>query len=409
MGLRYGSLRRLAAALVAVVVTLGLVELVLRLIVPPSASQVLRGLHRAAPDKPWLYELVPGERRRDPVLGVEYTINQAGFRDAERERAKPAGTFRIAVIGDSLTFGYGVEFEATFGRLLEERLRTVASGRRWEVLNFGVSGFNPYTEAALLRDVALGYAPDLVLVQFCVNDLNDPTQHFDTSTMHALGDVPAAAFPDPAHRQSARKRPASGTFAAVCEASRLCSAVAQVLEPARPAEEMVAALKPHDDPSDAEIAWLEALYDGMARDAAAHGERLAVVVFPFQAQVEQGIADVLQQKLRAMGARAGIPVVDLLPSFRRAAAQPGERLFQDMWHPAARGHRVAAEELFCALVGAQLLPVDDPQCVATQSRRDRSLISSRRAAQTSRRALRLRFAEAYATAGFFFASVRTRW
>ena len=232
MGLGQGALRRLVAALVAVVVTLGLVEVVLRIVVPPTASQVLRGLHRAVPEKPWLYELVPGERRRDPVTGVEYAVNPAGFRDRERDRAKPDGTFRIAVIGDSLAFGYGVALDGTFASLLEQRLATPHDGPRFEVLNLGVSGYNPYTESELLRGVGLDYAPDLVLVQFCVNDLNDPTLHFDASTMLALGAIPDAAFPDLA-AWSARPVAASGGLAQrLCGASRLCTRVAAALAPA---------------------------------------------------------------------------------------------------------------------------------------------------------------------------------
>lgn len=36
-------------------------------------------------------------------------INQAGWRDLERVEAKPDGVFRIAVLGDSFTWGHGVE------------------------------------------------------------------------------------------------------------------------------------------------------------------------------------------------------------------------------------------------------------------------------------------------------------
>ena len=356
MGPRQGSLRRLAAALVAAAVTLGLVELALRLAVPPSASQVLRGLHRAVPDKPWLYELVPGERRRDPVSGVEYAVSPAGFRDRARDRAKPDGTFRIAVIGDSLTFGYGVALDATFSSLIEQRLVSSRGVAAYEVLNLGVSGYNPYTEAELLRGVGLDFAPDLVLVQFCVNDLNDPTLHFDASTMLALGAIPDAAFPD-RERSPVREPAMPGPLSGLCDASRLCTLLTAALQPGRPPEEMIAALKPHDDPSEGELRWLEALYARMARDVRARGGELVLVVFPYQTQLEPGAGDALQQKLRTVGERAGITVIDLLPAFRRAAsAADTGALFLDMWHPTARGHRVAADELFRALACARLLP-----------------------------------------------------
>src|SRR5205823_3569057 len=78
-------------------------------------------------------------------------------------------------------------------------------------------GYNPYTEAQLFADVGVGYRPDLVLVEFCINDLNDPTLHFDASTMASLGALPEAAFPDPGGR-----RPAAGPAARLCRRLRTC-------------------------------------------------------------------------------------------------------------------------------------------------------------------------------------------
>ena len=360
MGLGQGALRRLVAALVAVVATLGLVELVLRVAVPPSASQVLRGLHRAVPDRPWLYELVPGEHRRDPATGVEYAVNRDGFRDRDRDRAKPDGTFRLALLGDSLSFGYGVALEATLAAGIEQRLAAPHDGPRYEILNLGVSGYNPYTEAELLRGVGLGYAPDLVLVQFCINDLNDPTLHFDASTMLALGAIPDAAFPDPAARVArpdAGGAAPDGLFARSCAASRLCSRVAEALAPATAREDLVAALAPHESPSDAELAWLERLYRRMADDTRARGGQLAVVVFPWSTQIAGDGPAPLQKALAELGTRTGIPVIDLLPAFRAAAAESAEPpLFLDLWHPTARGHAVAADAIVRALACARMLP-----------------------------------------------------
>lgn len=362
-----GIAARLALAAAATLLAVGVLEVALRVLVAPSVSQVLRGLHRVTPDHPWLYELVPGARRTDPTTGIEYAINADGFRDAERSRAKPAQGFRIALVGDSVSFGYGVAFEATYARQLEARLRAGTDGARFEVLNLGVSGYNPYTEAELLRGVGLAYAPDLVLVQFCINDLNDPTLHFDTSTMLALGGIPDAAFPDPAaHVRDGDM--ATGLARRACRWSRLCELVAERVLPGPDRSAMVASLAPHERPSPAELAWLEGLYARMAAETRARGGALALVVFPYQSQLDAGAPETLQEGLRALGERAGIPVIDLLPAFRRAAASGGEPLFLDLWHPTARGHRVAADEILRALACARLLPGLDAACVATDVR-----------------------------------------
>lgn len=352
------ALARGVLVVAAVLATLGLAELAVRLVVPPSASQVLRGLHRATPDRPWLYEMVPGVRRVDPASGVAYAVNAQGFRDRDLARAKPAGTFRIALIGDSVSFGYGVDLESTFARQLESHLTATGGTPRFEVLNLGVSGYNPYTESELLRGVALGYAPDLVLVQFCINDLNDPTMHFDTQTRLALGGLPDDAFPDPARRvRVARSDAADGIASRACAWSRLCRLATEALGAGPDPSTLVAALAPHENPSPAEIAWLERLYARMADETRARGGELAVVVFPWATQLADGAPVALQEALAQLGTRNGVQVIDLLPAFRRAAvAAPDEPLFLDLWHPTARGQQVAAEATLDALACAGRLP-----------------------------------------------------
>jgi len=100
-------------------------------------------------------------------------VNPAGFRDLPRVRAKPPGTFRIAVLGDSQTEALQVEREETFAAVLEEELsscRTAPPGwagegrPRFEVLNFGVAGYGTAQELLTLREEALAYDPDLVLL-----------------------------------------------------------------------------------------------------------------------------------------------------------------------------------------------------------------------------------------------------
>lgn len=357
-------LARLAAAALGVVVALAVLELVVRLAVPPSASEVLRGLHVARPEKPWLYGLKPHARRRDATHpDVVYQVNAEGFRDRAFGRAPASDALRILVLGDSIAFGYGVALEQTFAKQLERRLRAAAEAPSFEVLNLGVSGYNPYTEAALLADVGLGYRPDVVLAQFCVNDLNDPTLHFDASTMLALGDIPEAAFPDgAAHRRPAP--PAGDVLRRACRSSRLCTLLADRLAPPLDDETMVRALSPRSDPSAAEVAWLEEQYERMARAAAERGARLVLVVFPYESQLAPGGPDALQRAMVTLGQRTGVPVIDLLPAFRRAAADGGEPLFLDLWHPSARGHEVAAEAIYRELACRGLLPGLEARCAA---------------------------------------------
>jgi hypothetical protein len=50
---------------------------------------------------------------------IEYRINSKGLRDEETTYEKPEGSFRIVLLGDSRTFGFGVPIEKHFSTLLE--------------------------------------------------------------------------------------------------------------------------------------------------------------------------------------------------------------------------------------------------------------------------------------------------
>jgi hypothetical protein len=111
-------------------------------------------------------------RHRSADVDVEFAINRQGMRcDHDVEHAKPAGRRRIVSLGDSYTIGYEVAANETFSSVLETRLR--AAGLDVEVLNCGVSGFSNAEECLYLERALLDYSPDLVLVSFFDNDLDD--------------------------------------------------------------------------------------------------------------------------------------------------------------------------------------------------------------------------------------------
>ena len=65
-------------------------------------------------------ELVPGFEGR--FKGAPFRTNRWGMRDREYTREKPPGTFRIAVLGSSVTMGSGVGDGETFESLAERAL-----------------------------------------------------------------------------------------------------------------------------------------------------------------------------------------------------------------------------------------------------------------------------------------------
>ena len=99
---------------------------------------------------------------------VYVQINSDGLRDREHAIQKPAGTLRIAVLGDSYVEAMNVPLEKTFPAVLERELSScVALGHRQvEVINFGVSGYGTAQELLTLREHAWKYDPDIILLAF---------------------------------------------------------------------------------------------------------------------------------------------------------------------------------------------------------------------------------------------------
>tara|TARA_Y100001934_G_C12363749_1_gene782236 strand:- start:1579 stop:2751 length:1173 start_codon:yes stop_codon:yes gene_type:complete len=121
--------------------------------------------------------------RYDEILGADLRPNVAGYFKKEdliyvrlnedsmrgplRHRKKPPSTRRVAVLGDSFTEGFQVNFENLFTTVLERELaRCAPKGLSAEVLNFGVSGFGTARAILKYREQARHYDPDVVLLMF---------------------------------------------------------------------------------------------------------------------------------------------------------------------------------------------------------------------------------------------------
>ncbi len=104
--------------------------------------------------------------------GMGIRTNALGLRGPELAPIDTPKLFRIAVIGDSMAFGFGVQQGEDFPAQLERELAAhePRDGRRFEVLNFGVGGYSTLDEVACLREKALALRPDLVVIAYCLND-----------------------------------------------------------------------------------------------------------------------------------------------------------------------------------------------------------------------------------------------
>lgn len=113
---------------------------------------------------------VPGAQAR--LMGVDVRINDDGLREESSVGAAEGDALRVLMLGDSVTFGWGVPQSETVSERLEQQLTNML-GRPVDVLNAGVGNYNTAMEAAWFERQGLAYAPDVVVLNVFINDAEE--------------------------------------------------------------------------------------------------------------------------------------------------------------------------------------------------------------------------------------------
>ncbi len=114
----------------------------------------------------------------DSFYGTHFRIrlNGAGFRTRELTPRQSNAITRIAILGDSTTFGMGVDENDTYSTMLESSLNKEVPGN-FEVFNLGVPGYGPADYYVLANMYLPSLQPDIVITSFpAPNDLIDLIQ-----------------------------------------------------------------------------------------------------------------------------------------------------------------------------------------------------------------------------------------
>ena len=280
--------------------------------------------------------------------GIPVDINSHGLRGPETTYEKPAGTFRILNLGDSVAMGWGVREEDTYGRRLEQRLNEQGAGaQHYEVINAGVPGWNLENALAYLQAEGLKYEPDLVLLDLTiVNDI--------------YGKNALLAQNRPVPIEWLRANTYFWPFLTIqlrwLEARAAGRERIGVIDPPTKPESYFP-LDPQAERWTEVWNWILAI-DQVTKE---NGALVVLTLFPLEFQVlDENYSTVPQELLRAKAIEAGIPVLDLLLPFQQACQEkPGgachledRYLFADVWmHPSAYGHELTAAELEMFLSG----------------------------------------------------------
>ncbi|HEY8154893.1 MAG TPA: SGNH/GDSL hydrolase family protein [Myxococcota bacterium] len=338
----------LLLALLAISFPLFVAEVVLR---PFAKLDPLTTLYRSDPELGWKHQ--PGTHTWG---GSRITINAQGLRGPELPLAKPAGSFRILWLGDSVLIGDKVaDDDRIFPQLVAKRLASSGSAGV-ETVNAGVSGYSPWQEAAYLEKEGLRYGPDLIVVVFTLNDVTEPlelSRFGGPGEGWQLGHSSASRLKHLLRQSSifhfGRKLLGRLRFGAD---SRTGAREVEVLG--------VRSLVEAPDTPRVREAWAVALADlGRILDTGkAHGISVVLVASPFAFQLaEPALPPVPQETLARWARERGVPLFDLLPPLRAIASENGlssDDLFIDHCHYTVTGH-----EWVSRLVGDWLRGVVD--------------------------------------------------
>jgi lysophospholipase L1-like esterase len=110
---------------------------------------------------------IEGSDRSYYWQGKLHVHKYEGFRRSLPFPEKTKDTLRIMVVGDSLTYRYGINKQDTYSSLIQ---KTLSEKYYVEVLNLGVSGYQSEDVYKLIKKYLPMLQPDLILYGMCLND-----------------------------------------------------------------------------------------------------------------------------------------------------------------------------------------------------------------------------------------------
>ena len=322
------AVRRLLLGAVATALALLAAEGLLRLLDPgqrigrPRQGLLVSTLGPAltVPDDELLLRLRPDTEFLD-----YYRVNSRGWRGAELALAAPPDTLRVVAMGDSCTFGFGVNEQEAWPARLQAMLELAfADSLQVQVVNLGVPGYSTWQNRQQLRLDVPALSPDVIVLL--------PSGHNDITGAKLRSDRAATAY--------------NHSLRAVLERTRVFR--------------LLAGPSPEDDPEVPlpgvpGVTWrvspeesrenLAAFLDGA--QALGAGCVLVAPVLAGTPVPERPAYEAFAALVTGLAAERGVPLADPRPVFGQ---HPPDTLFVDPVHPDAEGQAWIAFQVLGALL-----------------------------------------------------------
>lgn len=332
-----------------------------------KSSQMDTGLLRYHPRLGWaLNENWQGKHRHHD-FNASYHINALGFRGslpvALHQKTKP----RVAIFGDSFTFGIGVNNADTY----VEQLQKTHSQQQW--LNLGIPGTSTDQQWLYWQMIDQQLRADHVMFAvYLGNDLLDnplafPLQAEQGKPFFKLHNqqLTLQNSPVPRHAKTASDRQLSIVSIAFGDALEQRSWVSKAVSNSAILQRLVPRQSPL--PSEQLNAIMEArlvaqkrlqhaLIKQIAQQAKKNQQRFTLLLLPGQSLVAhpQSVSAIYQEHVRrfmlAVAEQNNIAVIDASSALKQQFAQRSALLFHpNEGHFTAEGHRVVAETIAAAV------------------------------------------------------------
>lgn len=317
---------------------------------------------------------------KDSTGGNPVVKNSWGFRDVEHARQKAAGTRRVAIVGDSIAWGYSLALEETAARLLEGMLNERGPAR-YEVMNFSGVGRDPGVYLNW-TDRIFSARPDMLVYFMCLNDVGDAyARHTGLSNEN----MAAAAGPKTDSNTANALRVLKGRWRGKLRGSALWSMIDTnitfalyrrgILRMTPSLPQFAGLFAAFGEAQWSQKAWalFQGDLDSLSASARRRGIPFVIVQFPYRFMLEGSRENPWGQpfdfktdpfqRMKSYSAARGIPWVDLRAAFNEElAARRRQNLSYkslmnglDFVHLNAFGNEVAARAIVPALLGLETL------------------------------------------------------
>jgi len=279
----------------------------------------------------------------DPVLNWRYLpgsevqmgkvtrkYNKAGFRDVDHDIQKASGIKRVLVVGDSVTEASDVEWEEIFSSRIQSGL-----GRSYEVVTLAMGGLNTPQEVHLLEKEGLAYQPDLIVLNFVLNDCDFFTEYNATRRYQAEKDSVIGVF----------GLTVNPNFKRTLKSSALVYFLKQRIE------HLVGLMSGKEEKGYFDALWSkpenrQKIMDGFDRLQGVSKEwsiPVLVIIWPILTEFNQYKFEPIHQWIRTEAEKRGVQTLDLLPEFAKTSYRDLQVTAEDNIHPNARGHKIGAD------------------------------------------------------------------